>query len=333
MAAFAGGGGPAEPVPTAATCSCLRPYTRSSGSADAHQPRPRRRVRGQVPGRAARGAARRSRAGRLRGPAGGARPGRRCRRVPARRRARARVHRRLLPTGRRRPPRLRCDRRHERAQRRLRHGRDPVAGPVGDRLPGGAPDRGARRRCLPEPTRRCERRGRSWPAGTRSATTSRSTGSPSSAPCTRTASGRRAARAPAMPSSSRSRSAPASCCRRSARGAHPRARSTAAVAAMRTLNREAAETLRPYAPHAVTDVTGFGLLGHAHETAARSGVRIELDAASLPGAARCARARERRCAHRWRPAQPRVRRARTSRAPRTTPSRRSPTTRRRRVAC
>ena len=56
----------------------------------------------------------------------------------------------------------------------------------------------------------------------------------------------------------------------------------AAVAAMRTLDREAAETLRPYAPHAVTDVTGFGLLGHAHETAVRSGVRIELDAASLP---------------------------------------------------
>jgi selenide,water dikinase len=32
----------------------------------------------------------------------------------------------------------------------------------------------------------------------------------------------------------------------------------------------------------VTDVTGFGLLGHAHETALRSGVRIELDAAALP---------------------------------------------------
>ena len=29
-------------------------------------------------------------------------------------------------------------------------------------------------------------------------------------------------------------------------------------------------------------MTGFGLLGHAHEMAARSGVRIELDAARLP---------------------------------------------------
>ena len=56
----------------------------------------------------------------------------------------------------------------------------------------------------------------------------------------------------------------------------------AAVAAMRTLNRDAADALRPFAPNAVTDVTGFGLLGHAHEMASRSGVRIELDAAALP---------------------------------------------------
>jgi selenide,water dikinase len=56
----------------------------------------------------------------------------------------------------------------------------------------------------------------------------------------------------------------------------------AAVTAMKTLNRAAADALRPYGPHAVTDVTGFGLLGHAHETASRSGVRLVLDAASLP---------------------------------------------------
>jgi selenide,water dikinase len=56
----------------------------------------------------------------------------------------------------------------------------------------------------------------------------------------------------------------------------------AAVAAMRTLNRDAAEALRPFAPHAVTDVTGFGLLGHAYEMASRSGVRLELDALTLP---------------------------------------------------
>ena len=51
---------------------------------------------------------------------------------------------------------------------------------------------------------------------------------------------------------------------------------------MTTLNGEAAELLRPFEPSAVTDVTGFGLLGHAHETAERSGVRIVLEAGALP---------------------------------------------------
>jgi selenide,water dikinase len=51
---------------------------------------------------------------------------------------------------------------------------------------------------------------------------------------------------------------------------------------MTTLNAAAADVLRGFAPNAVTDVTGFGLFGHAHETADRSGVRIVLDAASLP---------------------------------------------------
>ena len=56
----------------------------------------------------------------------------------------------------------------------------------------------------------------------------------------------------------------------------------AATRAMTALNRDAADVLRPFGPNAVTDVTGFGLLGHAHEMAERSGVRIELDAAALP---------------------------------------------------
>jgi selenide,water dikinase len=56
----------------------------------------------------------------------------------------------------------------------------------------------------------------------------------------------------------------------------------AAIDAMTTSNAAAADALRPYAPSAVTDVTGFGLLGHAHETASRSGARIELDAEALP---------------------------------------------------
>ena len=56
----------------------------------------------------------------------------------------------------------------------------------------------------------------------------------------------------------------------------------AAVASMTELNRGAADTLRPFMPNAVTDVTGFGLLGHVHELASRSGVRAVLDASTLP---------------------------------------------------
>jgi selenide,water dikinase len=58
-----------------------------------------------------------------------------------------------------------------------------------------------------------------------------------------------------------------------------------AVGWMRTLNRDAADVLRKMAPNAVTDVTGFGLLGHAHEMATRSGVRIVLDSVRLPAIA------------------------------------------------
>jgi len=67
----------------------------------------------------------------------------------------------------------------------------------------------------------------------------------------------------------------------------------AAVASMVELNLRAADALRPFEPHAVTDVTGFGLLGHVHELASRSGVRAEIDAATLPalpGALELARA-------------------------------------------
>jgi len=55
-----------------------------------------------------------------------------------------------------------------------------------------------------------------------------------------------------------------------------------AIRWMRTLNNRAADVLRPFAPNAVTDVTGFGLFGHAHEVADRSGVRIVLESERLP---------------------------------------------------
>ena len=51
---------------------------------------------------------------------------------------------------------------------------------------------------------------------------------------------------------------------------------------MRTLNNEAADVLRGLEPSAVTDVTGFGLFGHAHEVAERSGVRIRLESERFP---------------------------------------------------
>jgi len=65
----------------------------------------------------------------------------------------------------------------------------------------------------------------------------------------------------------------------------------AAVSWMTTLNGVAADAVRPFSPNAVTDVTGFGLLGHAHEMAERSGVRIRIDALpALEGALDVARA-------------------------------------------
>jgi selenide, water dikinase len=60
----------------------------------------------------------------------------------------------------------------------------------------------------------------------------------------------------------------------------------AAIVRMRTLNRAAAEALAALpsgaGTHAVTDVTGFGLLGHGWEMAERSGVALRIDAGALP---------------------------------------------------
>ena len=77
---------------------------------------------------------------------------------------------------------------------------------------------------------------------------------------------------------------------------------------MTTLNRDWADVLRAFRPNAVTDVTGFGLLGHAYEMADRSGVRLVLEASELAGARRRARGRARRREDRRRPPEPRVRR-------------------------
>jgi selenide,water dikinase len=62
------------------------------------------------------------------------------------------------------------------------------------------------------------------------------------------------------------------------------AHKAAAIARMRTLNRAAAEALAGLGPatHAVTDVTGFGLLGHGWEMAERSGARLRFESDALP---------------------------------------------------
>ncbi len=66
-----------------------------------------------------------------------------------------------------------------------------------------------------------------------------------------------------------------------------------AIASMRRLNRAAAEVLVAAGVRGATDVTGFGLLGHAAEMARASGTRFVFDARSLPalpGALEVARA-------------------------------------------
>ena len=63
------------------------------------------------------------------------------------------------------------------------------------------------------------------------------------------------------------------------------AHKAAAIIRMRQLNRAAAEALAALgdrAAHAVTDVTGFGLLGHAWEMAERSEASMHIDASVLP---------------------------------------------------
>ena len=53
------------------------------------------------------------------------------------------------------------------------------------------------------------------------------------------------------------------------RGLAPEAAQRAAVEVMTTLNDRASAAARAAGAHALTDVTGFGLLGHLHELAAR----------------------------------------------------------------
>jgi selenide, water dikinase len=67
-----------------------------------------------------------------------------------------------------------------------------------------------------------------------------------------------------------------------------------AVRSMTTLNQTAAEIVsQGFAVHAMTDITGFGLIGHAREMAVASGVSLRIRASQVPlleGALACVRA-------------------------------------------
>jgi selenide,water dikinase len=70
----------------------------------------------------------------------------------------------------------------------------------------------------------------------------------------------------------------------------------AAIQSMTTLNRRAAELISAgeFGVHAMTDVTGFGLIGHARELAFASDVALRLFASKIPlieGAIQCVRNR------------------------------------------
>jgi selenide,water dikinase len=65
------------------------------------------------------------------------------------------------------------------------------------------------------------------------------------------------------------------------RGAASEADVAAATESMLTLNRRACEALLDFDVHAVTDVTGFGLMGHGREMAVAGNVTLEIEAARL----------------------------------------------------
>lgn len=65
-------------------------------------------------------------------------------------------------------------------------------------------------------------------------------------------------------------------------GRDPEHHADVAVASMLALNRHPSHLARDANAHAMTDVTGFGLLGHSNEMATRSAVRIVIESARVP---------------------------------------------------
>jgi selenide,water dikinase len=66
------------------------------------------------------------------------------------------------------------------------------------------------------------------------------------------------------------------------RGLARQADLAAAIASMLRLNQAAAELAAGFGPHSATDITGYGLLGHAGELARNSGVGIAIDMHCVP---------------------------------------------------
>ncbi len=56
----------------------------------------------------------------------------------------------------------------------------------------------------------------------------------------------------------------------------------AVIEQMSTLNKQASELMQTFGAHSATDITGYGILGHAHEMAEASGVSIEMEFSRIP---------------------------------------------------
>ncbi len=69
----------------------------------------------------------------------------------------------------------------------------------------------------------------------------------------------------------------------------------ASVTGMKVLNRQAAGIFSQVGISACTDVTGFSVLGHAHEIAEHSGVGLHIELEKLPFLERAAEAAEKNC--------------------------------------
>ena len=76
------------------------------------------------------------------------------------------------------------------------------------------------------------------------------------------------------------------------KGKAPKESVQEAVDSMTTLNRAAASVMRKYTVHACSDITGYGILGHALEMASGSSVTLVLESEKLPVMHRAARLAE-----------------------------------------